>query len=445
MAVYSSAAAISAVAIVVGAATCRQLGVSSWVAPPVGLSTCMLIALAGLRLPGHVWTALAALASAVIVSAVVLLRGGLGARAAVDALLVAVVLLVACSVPFITYDRIGELGPGFSSDLVFHLGQAEELREIGPAANVAPAGYPTGPHALVATVSQALDVDVSDAFLGLLLAVPVLTGVAALAVFEDLPRGRRLIGAALVGLPYLPAFYFVEGSFKEPITALCILGIALTVRHAMRPGRVSAGAILAGALCSAGGVAALGWPALAWPAATLVVLAALLAITGRVPTVHLRINRRFTVAASVVVVTAGALALAIAASGFFDSSGAGKYFSAKGAGGNFSRQLSPLEATGIWPLKDFREQPDSYLSLRGLLIVIGLAAVLYGMVWAWRRSELALLAAAVGGMLVYAVALPVTLAYNTGKALAVVAPVLSLISLCALFESWPVQSRRPGP
>ena len=119
----------------------------------------------------------------------------------------------------VTLINVGELGPGFSADLALHMGQADALREVGSSASVTVPGYPIGPHTLVAAVGEGLGLDTRSVFLGLLLAIPVLTGLTALAGFDDLSPGRRLLGAALVGLPYLPASYFVGASFKELVLA----------------------------------------------------------------------------------------------------------------------------------------------------------------------------------------------------------------------------------
>jgi hypothetical protein len=64
MAAYLSAVMICATAVVLGAAVCARRGGWTWTAPAVGLSATMLLALGGVRLPGHATTAAALLAAA---------------------------------------------------------------------------------------------------------------------------------------------------------------------------------------------------------------------------------------------------------------------------------------------------------------------------------------------------------------------------------------------
>ena len=66
---------------------------------------------------------------------------------------------------------------------------------------------------------------------------------------------------------------------------------------------------------------------------------------------------------------------------------------------------------------------------------------LYGAIWCWRRRELALLSGALSGVSVYVAARPFTLAYFSGKALAVAAPIFTLIAVRALFAAEPGRER----
>jgi hypothetical protein len=441
LAVYLSAAAISLVALVLGAGICRLLRVAEWLAPTLGLSAAMLIVLVAIRLPGEIWAAVAALAGALILAGAMLLRGGLDARevrtAALIGIPVGLVLLGACSLPFVEYGRVGELGPGFNPDPFFHMGQADAMRAVGLDARVTSRGYPIGPHALVATVATGLGIGTAPAFVGLLLAIPVLTGLTALAALRDLPPWRRILAASLVGLPYLPAAYFSQGSFKEPILASCFLACTLTVREARNLARPDLGALAAIVLAGAGGAVAFGWPAFTWPAALLVVYAVLAAPRDAVRNVLGRpgARRRAIAVAVVAAVAAAGLVVAAQASGFFG--GAGKYLFAEGAGGNFQGQLSPFEAVGIWPSSDFRTQPESQQLLFTVVVALGVGVAAWGIAWCWRRGDRALLAGAIAGLMIYAIARPFTLAYNSGKALVVVAPLLTLIAMRALLAGWP--------
>jgi hypothetical protein len=449
LAVYSSAVAISLVAIVLGAAICRILRVAAWLAPALGLSAAMVLTLAAVRLPGKTWAAVAALAAALLVAVAVLVRDGLDGRnvreAAGVGLPVGLILLAACSLPFAAYGHVGVLGLGYSPDPFFHMGQADAMRSEGLDAGLITAGYPLGPHALVATLGVGLGVATEPVFIGLLLAIPVLAGLTALAGLSDLSPGRRVVAAVLVGLPYLPASYFVQGSFKEPIFAACFLCCALVVRDAPGRTRPHGGALAAIVLATAGGIVAFGWPALAWPAAMLVVYGLLAAPKDAVQRLLTRsgTRRRLVSVATFATFVAVVLAVAAQASGFFD--GAGEYLFKQGIGGNFAGQLSPFEAIGTWPASDFRYRPGGHLLLFSAVVAFGAVVVAWGIAWCWRRGEQALMAAAVAATLIYGLARPFTLAYNSGKALVVLAPLLTLIALRALFGGRPEPAGGTAP
>ena len=64
-------------------------------------------------------------------------------------------------------------------------------------------GYPTGPQSVAAAAAEATNASLLDAFNGLLLAIPVLTALAALAALERLPAGRR-VARRLADRPAVP-------------------------------------------------------------------------------------------------------------------------------------------------------------------------------------------------------------------------------------------------
>ena len=110
-------------------------------------------------------------------------------------------------------------------------------------------------------------------------------------------------------------------------------------------------------------------------------------------------------------------------------------------GGNFVGQLSPFEALGVWPRPDFRLATGGkwWLELGAALAAV---LVVAGLVRAGRRDR-ALLAAALAGLTVYVVARPTTLAYFSGKALAVASPVLALAAVSFLLAE--LRERRRWP
>lgn len=429
MTVFLSALAIGLASVLLGAGLCCRWR-WTWTAPAVGLAALMLIALVAVRLPGHGATAAGAAALALVLSAVSLARARVNLRPLLAALPVAAVVLAFCALPFIANGRVGELGASALDDIWFHMSQAEVLRTEGTSRQVLADGYPIGPHATVAALAEGTGTDVDAAFMGLLLAAPVLLSLVALAVFEGLPWPLRVLGAALVGTPYLLMSYLAEGAFKEPLLALFFLGFVLTLREAVGTGRIALRHFAALTLTAAGGVAAFGLTALAWPAGALAWLGLLeygprVRAGIRVPHVRMLLLGGVGFLAAVAVVV-----LAARSSGFF-SSGPGRFIDDRGAGGNFVGQLSPLEAFGIWPNPDFRLGGRARWWLEPG-VAVAATAVLVGTLWCWYRRERVLLAAALAGVTVYAAARPVTLAYFSGKALAVLAPILTLIAIRGL-------------
>lgn len=446
MTAYLSALAVCAASISVGAAICCREREWSWTAPAVGLAAVVLLGLAAVRLPGHGATAAAAIALATLVSVVLVARRGVALRSLTIALPLAGAVIAFCSLPFIVNDRIGELGAWVLDDLSVHMAQADALRTLGPAAHITPTGYPNGPHALVAALGSGLGVGPSDGFTGLLLATPALIALTALAALDGSKWYLRAPAAALTGVTYLATSYFAQGAFKEPLLALFFLGFVLTLREAHASGRAGPWHGAALLLTAAAGVAVFGVAALAWPAAALVWLGALEFLRGWRPNLDRLRLRRLLAPVAVLAAAGVAVALIAGARDFFDT-GPGRYLTEQEAGGNFQGQLSPLESLGVWRHPDFRFGMANPLLEPGVLIAC--AVVLFGLVWCWRRREWALLAGVLGGVSIYAMARPFTLAYFSGKALAIAAPLLTLVAVKALVAVASTArvgpARRPAP
>ncbi len=295
------------------------------------------------------------------------------------------------------------------------------MQRFGSGAAATPSGYPTGPHSLVAAVAAGLGLGTSAAFTGLLLATPVLTALTAMGLLGGTRWYLRLPAAALVGTSYLVVSYFAEGAFKEPLFALFFLGFVVALREQR---------LLPLLLTTAGGIAVFGITALAWPAAALLWLGALKFLHGWRP--DLERWRRKRVLAALVGLLAAAVGLAqiVGQLEFFESGPGASLTNTRVPGGNFVGQLSPLEALGVWRQPDFRFGAPDPLLEPGVLLACGV--VLFGLVWCWRQREWALLAGVLGGTSIYLVARPVTLAYFSGKALAVLAPLLVLTAVKSL-------------
>jgi len=128
-------------------------------------------------------------------------------------------------------------------------------------------GYPLGPHALAVAANEVTG-ELSIAFTGVTIAVPVIAAVAALAALDRLSALRGLLVAVLTGLAYLVATYLAQGAFKELFEAAFLLGFALWLRDITRARERAAGGLLAlvpGAVIAAGTLYVYSWPGLAWP------------------------------------------------------------------------------------------------------------------------------------------------------------------------------------
>jgi hypothetical protein len=103
--------------------------------------------------------------------------------------------------------------------------------------------------------------------------------------------------------------------------------------------------------------------------------------------------------------------------------------------GNLRHQLSPLEALGIWPASDFRlsagaaSAPAPAFYLGALVAAVALAAGLPR--WIRRHGE-ALPATLAAAIVIYLGALVFGTVYTSAKALAIAAPLITLISLGGL-------------
>ena len=150
-------------------------------------------------------------------------------RSAGGDLAVGGVALLGASIPCLASGRVGP-GAGVDNDMAIHLLVAEALRSPrigGDLERPDRQGYPTGPHSVVATVGTAADLPLIMVFTGLLLAVVVLTAVAAGDFLAAERLWRRVAIGGLCSLTYLVAAFYGEGAFKETIMAGLLLGFVL--------------------------------------------------------------------------------------------------------------------------------------------------------------------------------------------------------------------------
>ena len=273
----------------------------TWLAGPVGLAAILVVSGIAIKLPGHGTAVAIALAALFVLSLASLAsrrRGradptnvrSTGTRGRCDARMQSVrrgrtrrspsrpgLALLLASIPFIVNGRVGILGVGLvNDDMASHLLIADWLNtRVGPTPGLIDGGYPVGPHALAAGLSEGLGTGLIEAFAGITLAIPVLTALVAFGVLRDLRPLPRVLAAALVALPYLAAAYLAQGAFKEPIEALFLLAFALLL-----PGATSVRRGLPLAVIAAGAVYAYSFPGLFWLLGAAAIYIAIALIRG---------------------------------------------------------------------------------------------------------------------------------------------------------------------
>ncbi|MGH2956295.1 MAG: hypothetical protein ACRDL6_04795 [Solirubrobacterales bacterium] len=354
---------------------------------------------------------------------------------------VVVLVLLLASLPFIASGHFGIPGVGVNNDMAAHLLWADYLQNsTGPEPSGIVDGYPLGPHGLVATIAQLLGTEPLYGFLGLLLALPVLTGLTTLNVLHGLSPLRRTAAALLVALAYMSASTLGIAGFKELILSLFLIAYVLILRTlAKEPeGRFPLIAAL-GALV-AGIIATYSFPGLAWPAAAtgvwIVAELVVLVREGRLEELRegLRRNARALVGAGLVLVVLAATQVPRLLD-FIDS---GIYGTVRGTDSKLRFDVSPLEALGSWPSGEFLFGTTgiggSALGIEAWVFfgALGVIALVVALAWWLRRGDVTLPAAVAGAGLVYLGTLLEGGRYVQGKAIAVPAALIMLLIVGAL-------------
>jgi hypothetical protein len=325
------------------------------------------------------------------------------------------------------------LGEGiYTNDHAAQLYWADWLRTgFGDEPSAVRFGYPVGPQAVAAIAAQAIGADLVEAFNGLLLAIPALTGLAALAALGDLPSGHRVLAASLVALPYLAASFLAQSAFKETVMALLVVALAISLRELGRREAPLRLTLMTLGLLAMASVLTYSVPGLAWFAIAVAIWLALELLAGRRPVVlgpiREAIGRHRALSAVVGLVAVAAVGLAAGpAMAFFE-----RIEAVQGSVGRLGSPVFVGEALGVWPAGDFRlVRGDVPGAIPAALI--GLAALAVG-VWALvRRRETEVLATLAAAVAVYAGARWLAEIHVQAKALAVMAPLVMLISLRAL-------------
>jgi hypothetical protein len=431
---YAAAVAVCLAALALGQAAVALCGARgwSWLAPPVGLALVCAICWGTVRLPGH-GVVSAVVVLVLVAAAVAYLWGRLegGEEALREGWPVALVALVAASLPFAVEGHFGILGTSFNPDMSQHLLAADRLAE-GHGSQLLHQGYPLGPHAVVVALNKGLGIGLVHGFSGLTVAVAVLAPLTALAAFRELPWLARSCAALVVGLAYLVASYFAQGAFKETIEALFVLAFALALRESSRRWEGLPLRFVPAALLAVGAVYVYSFPGLLWLAGTAAVWLLAEVALGRRP-VEWR---------------SGGLALLVFVVGVAPEIGrmvdfhSFETFDPNGPGlGNLFGQISPFEALGIWPSGDFRLAPGDG-AVPAVAYYLGAASgvvlLAYGVWWCWRRRQTAVLSGIVACAVAYVAARVGGTPYTAAKALEIAAPLVALTIMLGLgYRSFP--------
>jgi hypothetical protein len=445
---YASAALICAVSLLVGRAILSLAGRRewTWLEPAVGFGAVLTATGLPARAPGHGTSSTLALALLILAAAAVLWRGvrplsgDSRERTSADGkafpwregLPVALVILVALSIPFAVSGRWGLLGVGFNNDLGLHLAWAEWLRSgFGPAPDP---GYPLGPHGLAVATAVVPGINLGQAFLGEIVAIGVMTGLTALGALRGMSPGRRTLAAAMVALPYLAASYFAQAAFKETTEALLVLAFAiwLTEFEALPSTWRERLLFALPPLALVSGIFfSYSFAGVAWPVVTLVLWSLTLPEVRAAlrPRALLRFLLRPLTLIALLVLVGIALLVTVGPFGF------GSSFN-KVAGSNTYGPVSPVEALGIWPAANYRLDAAGGAQLPWLAGVIAVIALLVGVAWWVRRREATIPIALGAGALLYLASLPTSGDYSQAKALIIIAPLAMLVAIRPLLSEW---------
>ncbi len=478
---YAAALFVIAASIPIGGAALWLSGRRewSWLAPALGLAVITVSAWLLSRLPGEGTTALIGLVVLALAACPALPRTGFGRRELGEGLVAGILALLAVSIPFAVEGHFGIIGTGFNVDMSQHLFAATGIGTgDGPTPTLVAQGYPVGPHAIAGATRALAGDNLVYSFTGVTIAVPVVLAMTALAGTRDLGPRRGVVAAALVAVPYLLASYFAQGAFKELFEATFLVAFVLWLRE-LEGGRgvEGRGFLIPGSLLIAGTLYAYSGPGVAWLAAAFAIWA-LIVLVRRRDAAAARLRAALPaigVAAVVLIVliapeasriidfgaSAGNIADAkpeaalpvelplYAQEGSSDARGTPNDFTEyDNSLGNLFGFVPALEVFGVWPTGDFRVAagdgavPAAIFYLGALL---GLAGLAIGLRRALADDEYALLAGLAAAGAIWVAAWGLSTPYTSAKALTMVAPLLTLISLRGVLQaSFSPLRPRPG-
>lgn len=458
---YAAVLAVCVASLAIGQAAIALCGVRrwSWLAPPVGLALLGAICWATVRLPGDGTVSIIAVSLLGLGSVAYLWRRLEGAGEALRiGAPVALLALIATSLPFIVEAHFGILGTSFNPDMSQHLLAADRLLH-GQTSQLLRQGYPLGPHSIVVALSKGLGVGLVQGFTGLTVAVAVLAPLAVLTAFRDQRWFLRIPAALVVGLTYMVASYLAQGSFKETMQALFVLAFVLALREttANSDWRGLPLRFVPAALLAVGSVYTYSFPGLIWLIGAAFIWASIELALGRfgrsaggADAGGSGTEAKPPPAGPAVVATGPAawrpvlwaslvfLVLIAPEIGRMVDFHSFETFDPNGPGlGNLFGQISPFEALGIWPSGDFRLTPGAgAVPALGYYLGAAFAAILlvYGLIVCWRRRETALIAGLAAAALAYAAARIGGTPYTAAKAIEIGAPLAALVIVLPLLR-----------
>ena len=452
--IYVAAVLVCLASLLTGRALFALIGREDWTSleGAVGLAALIVVAHVAISLPGGAIVAVVLLALLLVAAAVTLWRRrGAPPPDLTVAVAVALIVLLAAAIPFALNARTGVLGEGiYSNDHAVHLYWADWLQnEIGPKPKGIGWGYPVGPHALVAGISEGTGITAEDAFNGFMLAIATLTALTALGALRRLSPLPRIVAAVLVGLPFLTVSFLAQSSFKEMAIALFVLALALSLAALSREGpeRAAAGphpdrAVVVGiGVLAVASVLTFSVPGLAWFAVGVPLWVVAELIAGRLPfsprAALARLRRAWPIlAAGAVVIAVVAIVEAGTISRFADRIG-----EVQESQGRLAGRLPPWEVLGVWPRGDFRVATNAVDGAE-VAILFGFLAAAVAAVWWLRRRELAVPAVLAGAFAIFLVARFTSGIHVEAKALIAAAPLVMLFILRGLLED--DRERDPG-
>jgi hypothetical protein len=441
---YLSAGVILLSSLLVGRAVMLAVGRhrASFLEPAVGLAVLILLSTVAIRLPGHATTAVVFFVLLVIASLGFLIarpESILGPAVGVS-IPVALVTVVLASLPFIANGHIGIPGVGLNNDMAMHLVDTDWLLDPrGPTPQSIVNGYPIGPHSLVATVSHLIGTEPLNAWLGLLVVAPVLTAVTTLGALPELRGGWRILAAALVALAYLTASVLGIAGFKELIAGMFLIAFAIGLRELKRTSDGRVADLIGLALITAAmvpvytlpGVAWLGLIAAIWAVAHLIQIRAQSGPEGVRKTI--RDSARVLIPAAILLIVVGLIELPKV----IDFVSSGSIGNVTDTNSKLRYVVSPLETLGVWPSGNWLlgTHDFSHDWLYWLFGLIGIAGLIYGLVWWTRQHSYAVPAAVISGIVVYLLTKYIEDGglYILAKAAVVPASVVMLLVVVALF------------